>query len=116
MIEFAYNFIKLLIIKKLLFYANYGYEPTVYQELKKVNNKLVKVIIRVEELQTLYNKIAQEIILKRFKSKGNIDKSKIKGLIFKEGDKVFLLRKNWKTKQLLQKLDYIRIRPFQVKK
>ena len=37
-----------------------------------------------------------------------------KGLDFKEGDKVYLFTKNFKSKQPSKKLDYIKIRPFKI--
>src|SRR5919197_2611658 len=43
------------------------------------------------------------------------NKKRLKGLTFIEGDKVFLVRKNFKTKgRLSNKLDYIKIRPLEV--
>ena len=39
----------------------------------------------------------------------------MKGLTFTKGDKVFLVRKNFKTKgRLSNKLDYVKIRPLEV--
>jgi len=42
----------------------------------------------------------------------NLKKSK--GLDLKEGDKVWLLYKNFKSRQLSKKLDYIKIRLFKI--
>src|SRR5919197_557255 len=43
------------------------------------------------------------------------NKKRLKGLTFIEGDKVFLVRKNFKTKgRLSNKLDYIKIRPLEI--
>jgi len=42
----------------------------------------------------------------------NLKKSK--GLDLKEGDKVWLLYKNFKLRQLSKKLNYIKIRPFKI--
>jgi len=39
---------------------------------------------------------------------------KFKGLDLKEGDKVWLLYKNFKLRQLSKKLDYIKIRLFKI--
>jgi len=44
------------------------------------------------------------------------DKKRSKGLDFKEGDKVWLLYKNFKSKWLSKKLDYIKLRLFKVLK
>jgi len=42
----------------------------------------------------------------------NLKKSK--GLDLKEGDKVWLLYKNFKLRRLSKKLDYVKIRPFKI--
>jgi len=39
---------------------------------------------------------------------------KFKGLNLKEGNKVWLLYKNFKLKQLSKKLDYVKIGPFKI--
>jgi len=42
----------------------------------------------------------------------NLKKSE--GLDLKEGDKVWLLYKNFKSRQLSKKLDYVKIGPFKI--
>ena len=42
------------------------------------------------------------------------DQKRFKGLDFKEGDKVWLLYKNFKSKQLSKKLDYVKLGPFEI--
>ena len=42
------------------------------------------------------------------------DRSRLKGPTFTRGDKVYLLRKNIKTKRLSDKLDFKKIGPFKV--
>jgi len=71
---------------------------------------------RVETLMNLYKnfyktvKLVQKCIRKYY----NLKKSK--GLDLKEGDKVWLLYKNFKLRQLSKKLDYIKIGPFKIAK
>ena len=43
-----------------------------------------------------------------------VNKKKLKGPTFKEGDKVYLLMKNLKLKQKCKKLDDVQIGPFEV--
>jgi hypothetical protein len=43
-----------------------------------------------------------------------VDKIRLKGLILKEGDKVYLLRRNLKTKRLSSKLDWKKLGPFKI--
>ena len=42
------------------------------------------------------------------------NKRKLKGPDFKEGDKVWLLYKNFKSRRLSKKLDYIKLGPFKI--
>ena len=44
------------------------------------------------------------------------NKKKLKGLDFKEGDKVQLLYKNFKSRRLSKKLDHVKLGPFRVVK
>jgi len=53
-------------------------------------------------------KLVQEYIRKYY----NLKKSK--GLDLKEGDKVWLLYRNFKSRQLSKKLDYVKIGPFKI--
>jgi len=69
---------------------------------------------RVEIFMNLYKnlykiaKLVQECIRKYYNLK------KFKGLDLKEGDKVWLLYKNFKSRQLSKKLDYIKIKLFKI--
>jgi len=53
-------------------------------------------------------KLVQERIRKYYNLK------KFKGLDLKEGDKVWLLHKNFKSRRLSKKLDYVKIGPFKI--
>jgi phosphorylcholine metabolism protein LicD len=45
-----------------------------------------------------------------------INQKRIKGLIFKKKDKVYLFQQNIKTKRPSDKLNYKKIRPFKISK
>src|SRR6266566_737907 len=53
-------------------------------------------------------KMVQEYIKRYY------NKKRSKGLALKEGDKVWLLYKNFKSRQLSKKLDYIKLRLFKI--
>ena len=58
---------------------------------------------------------------KKFKWRGEIiaqqvNKRKLKGPTFRRSDKIYLLTKNLKFKQLSHKLDHVRIEPSRIKK
>jgi len=69
-----------------------------------------RVEIFINLYKNLYKivKLVQECIRKYY----NLKKSK--GLDLKEGDKVWLLYKNFKLRQLSRKLDYIKIGLFKI--
>jgi len=54
-------------------------------------------------------KLVQERIKRYYNAKRS------EGPDLKEGDKVWLLYKNFKSRQLSKKLDYVRLGPFKVK-
>jgi hypothetical protein len=56
-------------------------------------------------MQELHNKLVQNIIKQNLTTAKLANKHRLKGLILEKRDKVFLLRKNLKTKQLSNKLD-----------
>src|SRR6266568_8922719 len=56
------------------------------------------------------SKLIQKKIFKYFNQK------KSEGPDFKEGDKMWLLHKNFKSRQLSKKLDYVKLGPFKVLK
>jgi len=75
-------------------------------------NKTVKE--RAETLINLYKNLYKtaKLVQKRIRKYYNFKKSK--GLDLKEGDKVWLLHKNFKLRWLSKKLDYIKIGLFKI--
>jgi len=69
---------------------------------------------RAEILINLYKNLYKtaKLVQKRIRKYYNLKKSK--GLDLKEGDKVWLLYKNFKLRQLSKKLDYIKIGLFKI--
>jgi len=96
------------------FKANYGYKPIILLTPQQVIKTSETAKERAETLINLYKnlyetaKLVQEQIRKYY----NLKKSK--GLDLKEGDKVWLLYKNFKLRQLSRKLDYVKIGPFKI--
>jgi len=98
----------------LLFKANYGYKLIILLTLWQATKMSKIAKERVEILMNLYKnlyetaKLVQECIRKYY----NLKKSK--GPDLKEGDKVWLLHKNFKLRWLSKKLDYIKIKLFKI--
>lgn len=114
--EFAYNNSWHSSVKAAPFYANYGYHPkatfnivadetmTHVPSLEKLTEKIHKV---QEELQA-------EMAFAQASHKEFSDKHRLPSPRYKVGEKVWLLRKNIKTKRPSDKLDYKRIGPYKV--
>ena len=69
----------------------------------------------METLINLYTDLIEiaKLVQERMKRYYNAKRSK--GLDLKEGDKVWLLHKNFKSWWLSKKLDYVRLGPFKIK-
>jgi len=98
----------------LLFKANYGYEPIILLILWQAIKVSKTVKERVKTLINLYKNLYKivKLVQKRIRKYYNLKKSK--GLDLKEGDKVWLLHKNFKLRQLSKKLNYIKIGLFKI--
>jgi len=68
----------------------------------------------MEILINLYKDLMEiaKVVQQRIKKYYNAKRSK--GLDLKEGDKVWLLYKNFKSRRLSKKLDYVRLGPFKI--
>ena len=94
MAQFIYNSADIETTGILLFYTNFGYNPTVYQDLLVNTTNIEVAITKVNNLKALHKELTTNIlfILQRlaiyYNSKCGI------GPILKEGDKVYLLQRN----------------------
>ena len=68
----------------------------------------------METLINLYIDLKETAKLVQERIKRYYNAKRSKGLDLKEGDKVQLLYKNFKSRQLSKKLDYIRLGPFEI--
>jgi len=98
MAQFAYNSAVTETTKISPFYANYGYEPRAYGTPIEFPTFAQKAILDVNEFKTLHEEMADDI------------------KFIKEGDRVYLLRKNIKTQRPSNKLDHVKLGPFKIKK
>ena len=91
----------------LLFKINYRYKLRTSLTLRQVKKTNIDTKERIKGIIELYKNLQNtaKIIQKRIKR--YYDKKKSKGLALKKGDKVQLLYKNFKSRQLSKKLDYI---------
>jgi len=96
------------------FKANYGYKLIISLTLRQVikisktAKERVKILINLHKNLYKTAKLVQERIRKYYNLK------KFKGLDLKEGDKVWLLYKNFKSRRLSKKLDDVKIGLFKI--
>ena len=69
----------------------------------------------METLINLYTDLIETAKLVQERMKKYYNTKRSEGPDLKEGDKVWLLYKNFKSWRLSKKLDYIRLRPFKIK-
>jgi hypothetical protein len=113
--EFAYNNTLHASTQQTPFFANYGYHPKLDLLNPGANNNpaaegFAKQLSELQATLRLQLQTAQESY------KASADKFRNEAPTFKIGDKVWLLRRNIKTKRPCDKLDYRRLGPFVIQK
>jgi hypothetical protein len=96
------------------FFANYGYNPTAYRTPLDDTKNAQEAIVKVEELRTLQQELATDIKFIAQRSAIYYNKKHSVEPELKEGDKVYLLRKNVTTKRPSDKLDHKKLGPFKI--
>src|SRR6266702_8999159 len=98
------------------FKVNYGYTLRTLLTPRQAKKISTSAKGRIKEIIELYKnfrniaKLVQECIKRYY------NKKRSKGLTLKRGDKVWLLYKNFKSRQLSKKLDHIKLGLFKVLK
>ena len=98
----------------LLFKVNYNYKLKILLILRQAKKMSETAKERIEKLIQLYQnlyelaKLVQECIKKYYNQKVS------ERLDLKEGDKVYLLIKNFESKQLSKKLNYVKMGLFKI--
>ena len=100
----------------LLFKVNYDYKlktSLILKQIKK-SNKIAKE--RVKTLINLYKNLRKSAKTVQSHMKRYYNLKVSKGPDLKRGNKVWLLHKNFLSRQLSKKLDYVKLKPFIVKR
>lgn len=95
------------------FYANYGYEPDIAKE-PILGKEAPKAVEHADELKELHQALQRQLLFIQQRMTKYYDKKRIAGPTFRRGDKVYLLRRNIKTKRPNDKLDFRKIGPFKI--
>ena len=112
--QFALNSAKSQATGTSPFFANYGYEPEPYRQPRKDEIRAQQALILVDKLKQLHRHLATNIEFGNQKTAEYANKKRSMEPSLKKGDKVYLLRKNIKTKRPSTKLDFKKLGPFQV--
>jgi transposase InsO family protein len=114
--QFAYNSSESEGTGRTPFFANYGYTPEAYKPPLIDKAHAQQAMIKVDELTELHLELKTDIefIAQRsamyYNNKHSVEPE------LKEGEKVYLLRKNVQTKRPSNKLDHKKLGPFEIDK
>jgi hypothetical protein len=111
--QLAYNSAPTESTKITPFYANYGFEPEI-DKAPRVGPLAEKAMLTADQLKSLHTAMGKELEYVRQRMATYYNQKRLKGPIFKRGEMVYLLRKNFKTTRPSPKLDYKKVGPFKV--
>jgi len=114
MAQFAYNSHKNETTGLSPFYANYGFEPEAYREALPTERWAQASKISVDKLKSIHEQLSKEIAFISMQTSKYYDQRCKDAPILKKGDKVYLLRRNIKTKRPSNKLDFTKLGPFKI--
>jgi len=112
--QFAHNSAKNETTATSPFFANYGYEPTAYRQPRKDDVNAQESIVLASRLKDLQQQLSRDIEFSNNRTAKYSDKKRSTEPSLEKGDKVYLLRKNIKTKRPSTKLDFKKLGPFEI--
>ena len=113
MVQYTYNNAENKKTKMMLFYANYGYNPTIAGLCTKESLSLL-AMENAKRLKGLHAQLKDDAEFINLTMGRYYDKKHEDVPPWKEGDKVYLRRKNIQTKRPSNKLDYTKLGPFRI--
>jgi hypothetical protein len=114
MAQFAYNNAMHATTKETPFFANYGCNPSIIGETIGKQTEAEASRLLATELKQLHLQLARDIEFFNLRMKHYYDQGHQEGPDFKKGEKVYLLRRNIKTKRPSSKLDHLKLGPFEI--
>jgi hypothetical protein len=112
--QFAYNSADTETTKVSPFYANYGYNPEAYKTPLEQSANAHTAKVKVDRLKSLHQELAEDIRFFAQRSASYYNAKRSMEPTLKKGGKVYLLRKNIKTKRPSDKLDHKKLGPFEI--
>ena len=113
--QLAYNSAATETTEVLSFYANYGFNPAT-NEARGLVTIAQWARVQVNRLKDLHEMLQRDIKFASERSAVYHNKKRDRGPTLKERDKVYLLRRNIKTKWPSNKLNHTKLRPFWIAK
>ena len=96
------------------FFVNHEYNANLFQESKKAMILIKQVNITMTEMQTLHNKLKQDIKFLSHRSAFYHNKHRSEEPMLKKRDKVYLLWKNIEITRSSNKLNHVKIESFRI--
>lgn len=113
--QWAYNSANIENIGMSPFRANYGFDPTIEIHATHIVNAPAATA-QAATITEIQKELQQEWIFLQNRMKYYADKKRLPAPILEEGNKVYLIRKNIKTRRPSDKLDWKKIGPFFIKR
>ena len=102
-------------IRMTPYWANYRFKPRTTLLLKGIQPKAQKAEIMTQEIEKIHQELQKDLQFLSSRSAIYYNWKHLKGPDISEGDRVYLLRRNFKTNRPSDKLDYTKHSPFLVK-
>src|SRR6266702_1672608 len=112
--QFVYNVTPQKGIRMSPFKVNYRYILRTLLTLRQVKKISTDAKERIKEIIELYKNLKDTAKLVQECIKRYYDRKRSKGPALKRGDKVWLLHKNFKNRQLSKKLNHVKLGPFKI--
>ncbi len=114
--QFAYNSASTETTKVSPFFANYGFDPEIHRQPLDLRVLSDAARVKVDRLKQLQEYLSTDIQFLAARSATYHNKKRETAPALKEGDKVYLLRKNIATTRPSNKLDHTKMGPFRIDK
>jgi hypothetical protein len=114
--QMAYNGSKNATTGMTPHFANYGKEIEIERAPLAIQKRSQQGEISAKKLKDLHEKLRLDIEFTNARMKEHYDRRHQEAPPFREGEKVFLLRRNIKTKRPNEKLDHRKLGPFKIRK
>ena len=98
------------------FFANYGYQPVMHRKLRPTSVVSQAASLQVEKLRNAHEQLKNDIDYLNIRSAQYANQHRSQEPSWEKGDKVYLFRKNIKTKRPSSKLDFKLLGPYEIEK